>query len=131
MRHSNRRAKWSHLVLMLITSLFLTTRIAHTDVEPPDPYFPESSQHHFQLADKYQAKAVEYRKDAEEHRKMADQCELNCKKKELSKVSIARILRLEKFCRDYAKQADKLAKRSEENAVFHREIGKELEMQGK
>ena len=94
------------------------------------PKVPATPEDHFALAKTYQEKAAAYRKEAQEHRKMAAAFRkgpLNAQKPRGQENP--RVKKMEQHCAAIATAADKLAVENQKAADFHTLRGKELKGQ--
>ena len=94
------------------------------------PKVPATPEDHFALAKEYQEKAAVYRKEADEHRKMAAAFRTSGANAQKPRgQENPRVKKMEQHCAAIAAAADKLAVENQKAADFHTLRGKELKGQ--
>ena len=114
------------ILISFAMAVTLLTSGAFAQAAPKVPSTPEE---HFALAKQYKEKADGYRKEAADHRAMAE-----AYKKTVASSQAERhgqkdpwVAKMEKHCGAIAEAADKLAVENEKAADFHTLRGKELQ----
>jgi hypothetical protein len=92
------------------------------------PKVPTTAEEHFALAKQYQEQATARRKEAQEHREMAEAFKKSAvdARKGYGQRN-PQVVKMEKHCQAIATAADKLATEDEKAADFHTLRGKELQ----
>jgi hypothetical protein len=115
---------------VLFAALMMAVAGAAAYAAGDDPKVPQTPEDHITLAKGYQDKAAGYRKEVEEHQKMAA-----AYKKSAANAQEARgqknpfVVKMEKHCAAIAKAAEKLAVDNEKAADYHTLRAKELKGQ--
>lgn len=121
-----RRNLFSTIALSLALGLAGQTGLAMADA----PKIPATPEEHFELAKQYQGKAETYRKEAAEHRKMAEayrNSPANAPMKLRGDERNPQVQKMEKHCNAIISAAEKAATENEKAADFHNLRGKELQ----
>ena len=118
----------AHVVLM--TALLLPLSAAGTEEKAASTdKTPQTAQQHFDMVKRYDAKAAEYKADAETHREMlAEYARRNGVPNLKSKLGKDPwIDSMKAHCESYIASAEALAKEATAFADYHRMRGKEME----
>jgi hypothetical protein len=113
------------IVISVAMAVTLLTSGSFARAEPKVPSTPEE---HFALAKQYKEKADGYRKEAADHRQMAEAYKnsvANAQDKRGQKNPF--VVKMEKHCNALATAADKLATENDKAADYHTFRGKELQ----
>jgi hypothetical protein len=119
---------------MMIRKLIQTTLCAFTlAIASPlafaAPKLPTTAEDHFALAKQYEEQATTYRKQAQEHRDMAEafrKANLG-PRKGWDSTKNKKVEAMDKHCDDIAKAEDNLASQDQKAAEYHTFRGKELQ----
>ena len=123
--------KLSHTTHVLLTTALLLPVAASARTEEKaasSDKTPQTAQAHFDMAKKYDAKAAEYKADAEAHKQMlAEYTQRNSVPNLQSKLGKDPwIDRMKAHCESYIASAEALAKEATAFADYHRMRGKEM-----
>jgi len=113
------------------TTVCVLTLIAAAPLVRADVKVPTTADEHFALAKQYQTQAAAHRKEAQDHREMAEAYKKTVANShsEKSGQKDPWVVKMTKHCEAIAKTADELATEDEKAADYHTFRGKE--MQGK
>jgi hypothetical protein len=112
------------LAVSLSAGAALTTTVPATHAE--DVKIPATVEDHLALAKEYQAKATEYRKEAQRHRDMFEAYKKSAASSPKNPPP-ASVVKMQQHCQMLAKDADKLAEDAEKAAEYHTFRARELQ----
>ena len=116
---------------MLLLPWTLGAARGQSETATTDDKGPKTAQEHFDLAKKYDARAAEYRAEADTHRKML----ADYKRRYGSPLLLSKtgrdpwVDKMKAHCEAYIKDAEALAAEATAFAEFHRMRGKEMQGQ--
>lgn len=120
----------STMALLFAAAVVLPVSALAADASmPAGDKAPETAADHLAMAKKYEAKAAEYKADADMHRKMLADYEKNTPPAQKKMGNDPWLAKMKTHCEGYIKDAESLAKGATAFAEYHRMRGQE--MQGK